>query len=86
MMLGAGSVLCLLSLMLYSSAARACECSTSFSTCNEVKASDLIFIGTVESIEPMFLNRWHANDPSVMQPVNEAYFQARTPRRMRWAG
>jgi hypothetical protein len=56
--------------------AGACECATTFSTCNEVKASDLIFIGTVESIEPLFLNRWHGTDQSAVQSVNEAYFEA----------
>jgi hypothetical protein len=73
---GVLSALCLLSLMLYSSAAGACECSTSFSTCNEVKASDLIFIGTIESIEPLFLNRWYGTDQSAVKSVNEAYFEA----------
>src|ERR1700722_1658784 len=75
-MLGVLPVLCLLSLMLYPWAARACECSTSFSACNEVKKSDLIFIGTVESIETLFLNRWHGTNQSAVQSVNEAYFEA----------
>jgi hypothetical protein len=33
---------------------RSCECLASFSTCNEVKLSDLVFIGTVESIRLFF--------------------------------
>jgi hypothetical protein len=36
----------------------ACECEISLSSCREVGASELIFIGTVQSIEPAFMNRW----------------------------
>ncbi len=37
----------------------ACKCLVSYPVCNEAAASDLIFIGTVESIEPAFLDPWN---------------------------
>ena len=40
------------------SAAQGCECVTRYSVCGEVAASDLVFIGTVESVEPAFLDPW----------------------------
>jgi hypothetical protein len=48
----------------------------SLSACNETGASDVVFIGTVESIEPNFLNRWNLNSSSSMQSLNEAYLSA----------
>ncbi|MES1258504.1 MAG: hypothetical protein ABUS51_08735, partial [Acidobacteriota bacterium] len=39
-------------------------------------ASNLVFIGTVESIQPIFLSRWNlANRPS-MGLLNDAYSEA----------
>src|ERR1017187_5221672 len=37
----------------------ACKCLISYPVCNEVVTSDLVFIGTVESIEPAFLDPWN---------------------------
>jgi hypothetical protein len=54
----------------------ACECEASFSACREVKTSDLVFIGTVALIEPIFLNRWNGPRQSPMQSLNDAYIQA----------
>jgi hypothetical protein len=54
----------------------ACECETSFSACHEVGASDLIFIGTVQSIEPIFMNRWYMTNQSPMRSLNDAYNEA----------
>ena len=36
----------------------ACNCLVSRSTCQEVANSNLVFIGTVESIEPSLLDYW----------------------------
>lgn len=41
--------------------ARACECLARYSVCGEVAASDLVFVGTVESLEPAFLDPWDPN-------------------------
>jgi hypothetical protein len=70
------SVLCLLSLILFSRAARACECQASFAACKEVKVSDLVFTGRVESIEPIFLNRWYGTDQSAMRSLNDTFMHA----------
>jgi hypothetical protein len=35
-----------------------------------------VFIGTVESIEPIFMNRWYMTNQSSMQSLNDAYIGA----------
>ena len=57
--------------------ALACRCQMSLSACNEVKASDVVFIGTVESMEPKFLSRWNLASPAALRSLNEAYLNAR---------
>jgi len=57
-------------------AAFGCKCEMSLSACNEVGASDAVFIGTVESIEPSFLNRWNLSSSASMQALNQAYLDA----------
>jgi hypothetical protein len=37
----------------------ACQCLLTLSACHEVAEADRVFIGTVESVEPSFLNRWN---------------------------
>ncbi len=56
--------------------ASACECEASFASCKEVRLSDLVFVGTVESIEPIFLSRWNGANQSAMQSLNQAYISA----------
>jgi hypothetical protein len=53
----------------------ACQCER-FSTCNEVASTSLVFIGTVESIEPMFLNRWNDTSQSSLRSLNDAFVRA----------
>jgi len=54
----------------------ACRCQRA-STCDEVAASNLVFIGTVVSIQPKFLGKWNeASQPSLVA-LNAAYLQAR---------
>ncbi|HEX4231287.1 MAG TPA: hypothetical protein VHZ07_21635 [Bryobacteraceae bacterium] len=54
----------------------ACECQASFGACKEVGISDLVFIGTVQSIQPMFLNRWYGTKQPAMQSLNDAFKNA----------
>ncbi len=68
--------LCLLLSVLCFWTASACECEASFGACKEVRASDLVFIGTVESIEPIFLNRWYGTNQSAMRSLNDAFIHA----------
>jgi hypothetical protein len=49
----------------------ACKCLSSYPVCREVAASDLVFVGTVESVEPGFLDPWHWRDASSAIPVAE---------------
>jgi hypothetical protein len=37
----------------------ACQCLLTLSACNEAALADRVFIGTVESVEPSFLNHWN---------------------------
>jgi hypothetical protein len=53
----------------------ACQCEI-FSTCNEVGATNLIFIGKVESIDPVFLNRWNPTSRDSMKGLNAAFLDA----------
>jgi hypothetical protein len=56
--------------------ASACECQASFAACKEVRLSDLVFIGTVESIEPIFLSRWYGTNQSAIRSLNDAFIRA----------
>ena len=56
--------------------ANACQCEASFGTCKELRASDLVFIGTVQSIQPLFLNRWYEANQSAMRSLNDALLHA----------
>jgi len=71
MMLGAALVLLAAPHLL-----SACQCER-FSTCNEVAATNLVFVGRVESIEPKFLSRWNETSTPSLRAINEAYQQAR---------
>jgi hypothetical protein len=71
------SLLWFLPILLLARPARACKCDISLSACNEVGASNLVFIGTVESIEPAFLSRSNQRDGAPLQRLNDAYAEAR---------
>jgi hypothetical protein len=52
------------SLLLIPTPLAACQCLLTLSACNEVAVADRVFIGTVESVEPGFLNRWNPSKSS----------------------
>jgi hypothetical protein len=56
--------------------ANACQCEASFGACKEVRLSDLVFVGTVDSIQPIFLSRWYGTNQSDMQSLNTAFIRA----------
>ena len=56
--------LLLVSLLAIPTARPACQCLLTLSACNEVALADRVFIGTVESVEPSFLNRWNPSKSS----------------------
>jgi len=75
-MVGGSPVLGLLALILFDPGAEACQCQSSYAPCNEVAVSDSVFIGTVESISPIFLSRWNLTSRASLQSLNEAYLDA----------
>jgi len=66
----------LLPLLLLAPPAQACKCAASFSACNGVGRSGLVFIGTVESIDPPFLSRWDESSRASMPELNKAFTDA----------
>jgi hypothetical protein len=57
-------------------AAGTCQCEASFGACKEVRLSDLVFVGRVESVEPIFLSRWYGANQSAMQSLSAAFLRA----------
>ena len=55
--------------------ALACQCER-YSPCLEAAATNLVFIGTVEAVEPMFLNRWNDTSQTSLQSLNDAFLRA----------
>ncbi len=51
--------------------ALACKCLVTYPVCPEVAASEVVFIGTVESVGPSFLDPWHWRDPASAIPLDE---------------
>lgn len=60
-----------LSLLLIPSPVLACKCQASFSACNEVAQSEVVFIGTVESVGPGILDSWNPSQHSLLLLLNE---------------
>lgn len=56
--------------------ANACQCEASFGACKEVRVSDLVFVGAVQSIQPLFMSRWYGANQPGMQSLNDAFLQA----------
>lgn len=71
------AIFLVLALTLHSRLALACKCISTLGPCNQTGASDVVFLGTVEAMEPMFLSRWNPLGQASMGPVNEAYIDAR---------
>jgi hypothetical protein len=57
--------------------AAACTCRMSLNACNEAASVSNVFIGTVESIEPNFLNRWNLEQRADLVRLNEEYARVR---------
>ena len=55
----------------------ACTCQVSLNACHEAAASSAIFIGTVQSVEPGFLNQWNLSQRANLLRLNEEYARAR---------
>ncbi|MGA2145777.1 MAG: carboxypeptidase-like regulatory domain-containing protein [Bryobacteraceae bacterium] len=55
----------------------ACDCQLSLSACREAAASDVVFIGTVESMDPGVFSRWNPAQRASLESLNRGYDQAR---------
>src|SRR5437879_1998097 len=66
--------------LLFPVAAMACKCQLTLSACRETAASEVIFIGTVEAIEPNFLDQWNPSQTAFLSLINQEYENAAFPR------
>jgi hypothetical protein len=71
------AIYALLWLVSFASPLLACKCLSALPPCNQTAATDVVFIGTVESIDPMFLSRWNLSSQTSMASLNQAYIEAR---------
>src|SRR5687768_13458811 len=63
--------------VLPASALAACTCAASYNACHETAAASVVFAGTVESIEPEFLNHWNPSQRADLLRLNEEYARTR---------
>jgi len=71
----------LLSLFLAATAAgAACKCEATYGVCRETGSSNVIFIGTVESIAPTFLDTWNESQKASLSLLNHTYEQSEGDR------
>ncbi len=61
-------------------AAVACECAAPFPVCQRVANSDVVFIGTVESIAPRFLDYWNPARQQSLTLLNAETARAQADR------
>jgi hypothetical protein len=66
--------------LLFPSAALACECAAPFPVCQRVAQSDIVFVGTVESIAPRFLDYWNPTQQQSLTLLNAETARARADR------
>ncbi len=72
------AILCAILCALFPHPALACKCQLTLGACNEVAATDVVFIGTVQSIEPNFLDAWNANQTSSLALLNREYMRVQS--------
>jgi hypothetical protein len=62
-------------LLFAATAAAACKCDATYGACKETATSNVVFIGTVESIAPSFLDTWNESQKSSLELLNREYQQ-----------
>jgi len=75
----------LCSLVLLGQPAFACNCPPAVPVCNAVAFSNVVFIGTVQSISPIFLSDYNLSRRPELQALNQAnerYLADRTPQNL----
>ena len=73
------------SLVLLGRPAFPCNCPSPAPVCNAVAYSNVVFIGTVESISPIFLSDWNLSRRPELQQLNQAnerYLADRSPQNL----
>jgi hypothetical protein len=63
-------------LLFAATAAAACKCEATYGVCREAASSNVVFIGTVESIAPSFLDTWNESQKSSLELLNREYERA----------
>jgi hypothetical protein len=58
----------------------ACKCQMNFSACQEAANSEVIFVGTVEAIEPSFLDPWNPSQQAFLALINQEFAEATFPQ------
>lgn len=66
--------------LLFPSSALACQCAAPFPVCQRVALSDVVFIGTVESIAPHFLDYWNPTQQQSLTLLNAETARAQADR------
>jgi hypothetical protein len=69
-----------LCLLLAPGTAMACQCAGPTAVCQQVAASDIVFIGTVESIAPRFLDYWNPAQRQSLTLLNAETARAQADR------
>ena len=72
--------LLVLSLLCAPSMAWACQCAGPSSVCQRTSMSDMVFIGTVESIAPRFLDYWNPEQQQSLTLLNAETSRAQADR------
>jgi hypothetical protein len=57
-------------------AAAACKCEATYGPCREAASANVIFVGTVESIAPTFLDTWNESQKASLELLNREYDRA----------
>src|SRR4051812_29720413 len=63
-------------LLFAATATAACKCESTLGACREAASSNVIFIGTVESIAPTFLDTWNESQKASLELLNREYDRA----------
>jgi hypothetical protein len=58
----------------------ACRCQMNLSACQEVAHSEVIFVGTVESIAPNFLDQWNPSQAAFLSLLNQQFAESNFAR------
>ncbi len=67
----------LLAVLAAAQIAAACRCPAHLTVCNEATTSNLVFIGTVESVSPRFLDSWNPDQMPALRSLNQDADKAR---------